>query len=124
MAIPPIEERLFEHVIGKHCPLDDLLHKGTLSPDWVTTYLELLTQAKQTWLHQTRWPRQLVAAVHTASWILDSRYRAWRGSEQGKRNPKTEDLLATVTSQSHFFLNAPALERGRLGDRVADRGSG
>ena len=122
MAIPPIEERLFEHVIGKDCPLNDLLQKGTLSSDWATTYLELLTEAKQTCLHQTHWPRQLVAAIHMASWILDSRYRAWSGSEQGKRNSKTEDLLATMISQSHFFLNAPALERGLLGGQI--RGPG
>ena len=116
MAIPSIEERLIEHVIGKDCPLDDLLQNGTLSPDWATTCLELLTEAKQTWLHQTRWPRQLVAAIHMASWILDNRYRAWCGSGQRKRNQKTEDLLATITSQSHFFLNAPALERGHCGE--------
>ena len=115
MTTPPIETRIFEHVVGERCPLDDLLQKGTLSADWAADYLELLAEAKQVWLHQAQWPRELVVAVHMASWILDSRYRAWCGSEQGKRNPKTEDLLSAITAQSHYFLNAPALERGHLG---------
>jgi hypothetical protein len=106
---------MFEHVIGSGCPLDDLLQKGILSSEWAEVYLELLKETKQTWEHQACWPRQLVAAIHMASWILDSRYRAWSALGGGKHNPKTEELLATMTAQSHFLLNAPVLERGRLG---------
>jgi hypothetical protein len=112
MNSPPIETRIFEHIVGKRCPLDDLLQKGTISSQWVDTYLELLREAKQAWMHQALWPRQLVAAVHMVTWILDSRYKAWSGSEQGKRNTKTEELLDTLRSQSHLFLDAPAIERG------------
>jgi hypothetical protein len=115
MTSSPIETRIFDHVIGNGCPLDDLLQKGTISPKWVDTYLELLAEAKQTWLNQAHWPRELVAAIHMVSWVLDSRYRAWLAGDEGRCNSKTEELLSAVTSKSHIFLDTPALERGRLG---------
>jgi hypothetical protein len=115
MISSPIETRMFEHVFGEGCPFDDLLNKGTISLEWVNTYLELLKEAKQTWMHQAHWPRQLVTAVHMATWILHNRYSAWSNLEQGKRNSTTEELLNKLRSQSHMFLDAPAIERGRLG---------
>jgi hypothetical protein len=115
MTSSPIEKRMFDHVIGDGCPLDDLLQRGTISSKWVDTYLELLAEAKQTWVSRAHWPRELVAAIHIASWVLDSRYRAWLAGDEGRRNSKTEELLSSVTSNSHIFLDAPALERGRLG---------
>ncbi len=115
MTSSPIETRIFDHVVGQGCPLDDLLQKGTMSENWVNNYLELLAEAKRTWGTQAHWPRQLVAAIHMSSWVLDSRYQGWLAGDESRRNAKTEELLSAVTSQSHFFLNAPALERGQLG---------
>ena len=111
----PIETRIFDHVVGSHCPLEDLLQKGILSSEWAARYLELLAEAKDKWLGEAHWPRELVAAVHMSSLVLDSRYRGWSGLDKSQRNLKTEELLAAITSKSHFFLNAPVLERGRLG---------
>jgi hypothetical protein len=115
MTSSPIETRMFEHVVGASCPLDDLLQRGTISPEWVNTYSALLSEAKQTWVHQEHWPRQLVSAVHLVTWILDNRYNAWSKSEQDRRNSRTEELLNKVRSESHFFLDAPAIERGHFG---------
>jgi hypothetical protein len=102
MTSSPIETRMFDHVVGEGCPLDDLLQRGTISSKWVDTYLELLAEAKQTWVSQPHWPRQLVAAIFMASWILDSRYRGWLAGHKDRPNSKTEELLSAVTSQSHF----------------------
>jgi hypothetical protein len=106
---------MFDHVVGEGCPLDDLLKNGTIPIKWVDAYLELLVEARQTWVSQTHWPRQLVAAIHMASWILDSRYRAWLAGAEGRRNSTTEELISAVTSHSHLFLNSPVMDRGRLG---------
>lgn len=106
---------MFDHVVGNGCPLDDLLQRGIISSKWVETYLELLAEAKQTWVNQAHWPRELVTSIHMASWVLDSRYRAWLNGDEDRRNSETEELLSVVTSKSHFFLNTPALEKGSIG---------
>ena len=99
-----VEARLYEHVIGKGSPMPVLVNTGVLSPDWVDAYLALLKEAESQWKAQPCWPRELVTAVHTASWYLHLRYDSWSGFKT-KRNEATESLLGRIRFES--FLMSP-----------------
>ena len=55
------------------------------------------------------WPRDLVAAIHFASWYLHLRYNVWCSST-GQRNENTERELASLRTPSEIFLMHGALE--------------
>jgi hypothetical protein len=93
-----------DHVLGRESPVQQsLLEKGEFPAGWVETYLALLKEAEKTWHNQTHLPRELVAAVHFASWYLEIRYTAWcRGAK--RRNPATEGQFAGIRTPSETFL--------------------
>ncbi len=104
---------MYEHVLGEGHPGMTLLNTGKLSGEWTDTYLELLKQAVQKCEGRDTLPREIVAAVHFASWYLNIRYDAWRSFEKGKRNEQTETNLARIRTPSEFLLLSPASERWR-----------
>ena len=101
-----VEARLYELVVGKGSPMPVLLNTGVLSPDWVDAYLALLKEAEREWKPQACWPRELVTAIHVASWYLHIRYEAWSGFEK-KKNDATERLLGRIRFHSESFLLSP-----------------
>ncbi len=105
--LDPIEIRLFNHVIREGCPMNTLVNTGVLAEEWVNTYLALLKEAEQKWRQQPSWPRELVTAIHTASWYLHIRYQSW--SANGARNKTTERLLGKVRTPSESFLLSPVV---------------
>ena len=98
-----VEARLYELVVGKGSPMPVLLNTGVLSPDWVDVYLTLLKEAEREWKPQACWPRDLVTAIHVASWYFHIRYNTWSGFEK-KRNETTERLLGRIRFHSESFL--------------------
>jgi hypothetical protein len=99
-----IESRLYDHVLGKGLPHQELLQNGILSDDWTETYLRLLNEAVQKYEGQDSLPRDIVAPVHCASWYLNIRYDAWRGFEGGRRNEQTERNLGRLRTPSEYLL--------------------
>jgi hypothetical protein len=85
-----VELRMRDHVLGRESGVQQsLLEKGEFPTGWVETYLALLKEAAVAWHNQTCLPRELVAAVHFASWYLDLRYKTWC-KFSGGRNTNTE----------------------------------
>jgi hypothetical protein len=108
-----IESRLYEHVLGDGSPHPALLSSGVLSDEWTETYLRLLKEAVQKCEGQDSLPRDIVAAVHFASWYLNIRYDAWRGFEKGRRNEQTERNLGRLRTPSEFLLLSSHVERAK-----------
>ena len=106
-----IELRLYEHVLGAGTPHPTLLSTGVLSDEWTETYLLLLKEAAQKCEGQEFLHRDIVAAVHFASWYLQIRYDAWRGFERGDRNEKTERNLGRLRIPSEFLLLSAHVDR-------------
>lgn len=100
-----LKNRLVEHVLGAGKPTNALLNTGTLPGDWVEKYLALLERVVAIWREQATWPREIVGAVHFASFYLNIRYDAWR-SWTGGRNAQTEAGLARIRGPSELFLLA------------------
>jgi hypothetical protein len=99
-----VEIRMRDHVLSHESPVQkSLLEKGEFPPGWVETYLELLKEAALAWRNQTCLPRELVAAVHFASWYLDLRYKTWC-KFSASRNINTESQLARIRTPSETFL--------------------
>jgi hypothetical protein len=93
-----------DHVLGRESRVQQsLLEKGEFPQGWVETYLQLLKEAAVAWHNQTCLPRELVAAVHFASWYLDLRYKTWC-KFSGGRNTNTECELARIRTPSETFL--------------------
>jgi hypothetical protein len=114
MATPKsIELQLYEHVFGEREPTVALLNTGMLSDEWTDTYLRLLKETAQTFEGQPSLPREIVAAVHFASWYLNIRYDAWRGFNNGERNQKTEHNLGRLRTPSELLLLSAYAERER-----------
>lgn len=106
---PNIADRLFNHVFGSGEPTALLMDNGRLPSDWASTYLQLLREASEEWHDQPLWPRQLVSAVHFASWYLQMRYDVWR-QRTGSRDDATEKSLAAIRSPSEIFLMRGSLK--------------
>ena len=99
-----VELRMRDHVFAREASVQQsLLEKGEFPPGWVETYLELLKEAEIVWRNQTCLPRELIAAVHFASWYLNIRYNAWCVFSK-KLNATTERQLAQIRTPSETFL--------------------
>ena len=99
-----VELRMRNHVLGRESPVQQsLLEKGEFPTGWVEKYLELLREAHKNWYNETCLPRELVAAVHFASWYLDLRYKTWTKFSHN-RNSNTEEQLAKIKTPSETFL--------------------
>lgn len=103
-----IAAQLREHVFGNDGPTESLINEGRFPHEWASKYLELLNVATKQWQHQQMWPRELVAAIHFASWYLDLRYDAWCSSNPP--NKTTERELAAIRSTSELFLMHGSVE--------------
>ncbi len=60
--------------------------------------------AHNEWHAEMLWPRELVAAIHVASFYFGIRYDAWRAFGGGRRNEQTERELASLRTPSELFL--------------------
>jgi hypothetical protein len=109
----PIEARIYDHVVGTGCPIPTLLNTGVLQSDWADAYLVLLQEARRTWQDQPKWPRELVTAIHVASWYLHIRYDSWSGFQK-KRNEETEHSLGRIRFSSESFLMSPISDLNRV----------
>src|SRR5689334_13573309 len=107
------ELRLYEHVLGEGQHSNVLLNTGVLSTEWTDTYLRLLKEAAQKFERQVSLPRDIVAAVHFASWYLNIRYDAWRAFEKGRRNEQTEHNLGRLRTPSEYLLLSAFVERAK-----------
>jgi len=98
-----VADELAAHVFGDGAPCDSLLNAGQFPAGWTDKYLCLLRVASEQWVHEPMWPRQLVAAVHFASWYLNLRYDVWC-RHSGRRNLQTEKELSSLRSPSEIFI--------------------
>jgi hypothetical protein len=103
-----VVNRLRDHVFGESGPTEMLLNDGQLPDGWASEYRDLLQIAAKQWQHQPMWPRELVAAVHFASWYLHLRYDVWCATNG--RNENTERELASLRSPSELFLMHGSLD--------------
>jgi hypothetical protein len=108
-----IESRIYEHVLGGGQSHMSLLSTGVLSDEWTNAYLELLEEAVKKCEGQPSLPRDIVAAVHFASWYLNIRYDAWRSLKDGRRNEQTERNLARLRTPSEFLLLSSHVDRAK-----------
>lgn len=108
-----IESRLYDHVLGASTPHPMLVNTSVLTDDWTEMYLLLLTEAVQKFEGQDSLPREVVAAVHFASWYLNIRYDLWRGFNNGQRNEKTERNLGRLRTPSEFLLLSGGVEKAK-----------
>ena len=106
-----IESRIYEHVLGEGHPGLTLLETGVLSTEWTDTYLQLLKESVQKCEGQDSLPREIVTAVHFASWYLNIRYNAWRSFGKPKRNEQTETNLARIRTPSECLLLSSVSEK-------------
>ncbi|MEQ9076582.1 MAG: hypothetical protein RLP09_22180 [Sandaracinaceae bacterium] len=95
-------ESLSAHVFGESAPSTRLLEDGVFPANWVTRYEALVESASHVWASERLWPRELVAAIHFASFYLHARYQAW--TLGGGRREKTEAQLDRVRAVSEVFL--------------------
>ena len=116
-----IESRLYEHVLGGGSPHPALLSTGVLTDDWTDAYLKLLQEAVQKFEGQDSLPRDVVAAVHFASWYLPIRYEAWKSFERGPHNKQTERNLGRLRTPSESLLLSGHVERERAKHGVGRR---
>ena len=108
-----IEARIYEHVLGSGSPHPALLDTGVLPDEWTETYLRLLKEVAQKYDGQKPLPREVVSAVHFASWYLNIRYDGWKGLHRGQRDEKTESNLGRLRAPSEFLLLSGHVERVR-----------
>ena len=106
-----IESRLYEHVLGAGEPSSKLLNTGVLTTEWTNTYLQLLDEAVQKCAGRQCLPRDVVTAVHFASWYLNIRYDAWRHFNNGRRIELTERELARLRPPSEHLLLSAMVEK-------------
>ena len=85
--------------------MECLLRNGRFPDGWVERYLAFLEEVTRFWKDQPSWPKELVTAIHVASWYLELRYKVWCHVEKSS-NRTTEDQLATIRGPSEFFLMA------------------
>ena len=109
-----IESSIYEHVLGSASPVQCLLDTGVLPESWVSDYLALVTRAEEQWSQSPVLPRQLVAALHFASWYLELRYRAWATLNANAQNPHTEARLIRVRRASEPLLLSPATRKPKV----------
>ena len=107
-AAENIAQQLHDHVFGAGGPTGSLVNDGRLPDAWASRYLQLLEAASREWHDQPLWPRELVAAIHFASWYLSVRYDVWCSST-GSRNEETERELTSLRSPSEIFLMRESL---------------
>ncbi len=108
-----IESLLYEHVLGNGSPHPTLLSTGVLSDGWTDTYLQLLKEVVEGYEGRDSLPRDVVAAVHFASFYLNIRYDAWREIKGGQRNVQTERNLGRLRIPSEFLLLSGVIDRER-----------
>ena len=104
-----IAQQLHNHAFGDDGPTNSLINEGVLPEGWAAKYLQLLETATKEWRDQPMWPRELVAAIHFASWYLNLRYDSWCSSS-GRRNEETECELQSLRSPSEIFLMRGSLK--------------
>lgn len=108
-----IESRIYEHVLGQGQPSAVLLNTGVLSNEWTDTYLQLLKEVVQKYEGQDSLPRNVVAAVHFASWYLNIRYDAWCKFNKGRQNEQTDHNLARLRTPSEFLLLSAVVDKSK-----------
>jgi hypothetical protein len=104
-----VVDKIADHVLEPE-PTSELINTGQFPAGWSAEYLRLLKLASDQWAEEPAWPRQLVAAVHFASWYLNLRFDVWRHST-GQRNLQTEKELASLRSPSEIFIMRGSLGR-------------
>jgi hypothetical protein len=104
-----IADKIADHVLEPG-PTSELINTGQFPIGWSAEYLRLLRIASDEWAEKPAWPRQLVAAVHFASWYLNLRYDYWCQTS-GRRNLQTEKELASLRSPSEIFIMRGSLGR-------------
>ena len=107
---------LYEHVLGAGSPSSSRLESGALTDDWTDEYLRLLREATQEFERKDYLHRDVVAAVHYASWYLRFRYDSWRAFEAGKTNERTEINLHRLRSPSELLLLCGHVDLTRKGN--------
>ena len=100
-----IPNELQAHVFGAADPTGYLVETGTLPEGWAAKYRDLVEIARSEWGNEPMWPREIVAAIHFASFYLPLRYDVWRG-DAGTRNEHTERELSGLRTPSEIFLLA------------------
>ena len=100
---------LTDHVFGSGNPSNELINHGRFPRNWVHTYLGLVHRASDAYRDAHEWPREIVSAIHFASFYLEVRYEAW-ARMSGTRNPSTERQLREVRTPSELFLLAGTAE--------------
>ena len=104
-----IAQQLHNHAFGDDGPTNSLINEGVFPEGWAAKYLQLLETATKEWRDQPMWPRELVAAIHFASWHLNLRYDSWCSSS-GRHNEETECELQSLRSPSEIFLMRGSLK--------------
>jgi hypothetical protein len=115
-----VQSQLYQHVFGTESPHSSVLDNGVLSDEWTTTYLQLLKDVNQRFGGQDSLPRDIIAAVHFASWYLNIRYDSWKHFNVGMRNEKTEHNLARLRTPSEMLLLSGYYNKRKLQRDVSD----
>ena len=97
-------QNLVSHVFHRDAS-SSLMEGGRFPANWASTYLALLDRASNVWREQPAWPREVVGAIHFASFYLPVRYDAWKGLS-GAENVATEKTLRHIRLRSEWFLLA------------------
>ena len=105
-----LKANIFEHCLGTGNPSAELLERGTFPANWVSRYVALIESATRVWREQSDWPKEVVAAIHFASFYLEIRYQAWQHGS-GRDNSATQKALGEVRRHSELFLLSPATDK-------------
>ena len=73
----------------------------------MSRYVALVERATHVWQNQAAWPKEVVAAIHFASFYLEIRYQAWQKGS-ARDNPTTRQALGEIRRHSEAFLLSPA----------------
>jgi hypothetical protein len=110
-----LRANLFEHCLGAGNPSTELLERGTFPANWVSRYVALVERASHVWRDQSDWPREVIAAIHFASFYLEIRYQAWQHGS-ARDNPATRKALGEIRRHSELFLLSPVTDK--IGDET------
>lgn len=104
MSAQELAENLVAHVLDSGVS-QSLIDQGRFPANWVTRYLALVERATNVWRDEPAWPREVVGAIHFASFYLAGRYETW-SRLSGRANEDTEAGLRRVRGPSEIFLLA------------------
>lgn len=76
-------------------PLQRLLNTGTLSPGWTERYLAFVERVRNAFGPSDPLPREVVAAIYTASVYCTKRYEDWHRLT-GKANGETRSQIDQI----------------------------